>query len=122
MKATHITILNLLLLAYFAMVGMAISGVVIMRDPAQNFMHNQNAATKLMTQLFNGRIEGIDAAASKIILQTDMGLEALPVATPDLMKRFGLGDPVTVELDEQGRVLTIVKTDFTRTPAPDLIN
>ena len=91
MKALLMTVLSL-----FFLIGLV--------SPSQ--------ADQITTERFvGGTIEGIDSAGLRIIIQTDLGKsESLPVANAEVMKGVSKGDQVSVELDEQGRVMKIVKT------------
>ena len=63
-----------------------------------------------------GTVEAIDPAGMNIIVQTDQGKsEMLPVASADAVKGLAKGDSVSVELDDKGTVVKIVKT----TPQPN---
>jgi hypothetical protein len=58
-----------------------------------------------------GTIQAIDPAGLNIIVQTDQGKsEMLPVANADAVKGLVKGDAVSVELDDKGTVVKIVKT------------
>jgi hypothetical protein len=58
-----------------------------------------------------GTIQAIDPAGLNIIVQTDQGKsEMLPVANADAVKGIVKGDAVSVELDDKGTVVKIVKT------------
>jgi hypothetical protein len=62
-----------------------------------------------------GTIQAIDPAGMNIIVQTDQGKsEMLPVANADAVKGLVKGDSVSVELDDKGTVVKIVK----KTPEP----
>jgi hypothetical protein len=121
MRTTRITILSLLgllFVAYFALVGVAISGVAILQNLTDQAPIYDRATAKVTVQMFNGTIEGIDPAGLRIIIQTEMGMQALPVASEEVIYGLAQGDQVTVKLDEQGYVLAIVKNNFAPKPAP----
>ncbi len=119
MRTTRLMILSLLgvlFVAYFALVGAAISGVAILQSLADT---NHRVTAKVTVQTFNGTIEGIDPAGLRIIIQTEMGMQSLPVANQEVIHGVAQGDHVTVKLDEQGYVLAIVKNNFAPKPAPE---
>src|SRR5438105_2609080 len=112
MKIIHITILNLLLVGYFAMVGLAVSGAVFLRGQSDQTLHPVRPAAPLTNEMVSGIIEGVDPSGMKVLLQTEMGLEAIPVANTSIMQRLTLGDQITVKLDEEGKVRRAMKTAF----------
>lgn len=122
MRTTRITILSLLgllFVAYFALVGAAISGVAILQSLTDQTSINNRVTAKVTVQTFNGTIEGIDPSGLRIIIQTEMGMQSLPVANEEVIHGLAQGDQVTVKLDEQGYVLAIVKNNFAPKPAPE---
>ena len=121
MRTTRITILSLLgllFVAYFALVGVAISGVAILQNLTDQAPIYDRATAKVTVQMFNGTIEGIDPAGLRIIIQTEMGMQSLPVASEEVIYGLAQGDQVTVKLNEQGYVLAIVRNNSTPKPAP----
>lgn len=58
-----------------------------------------------------GTIEGIDVTGLRLTIKSDLGIaQSLPVASADVIKGLNSGDQVSVELDEQGRVMKVVRT------------
>jgi len=91
MKPFIVTIVSVLLL-----VGLTISVGQADRGVAPTFL--------------GGTIQAIDPAGLNIILKTDQGkTELLPVANADVVKGLVKGDRVSVELDEKGAIIKIVK-------------
>ena len=75
----------------------------------------------LAPKFIAGTIQAIDPAGLNIIVQTDQGKsEMLPVSNADAVKGFAKGDSVSVELDNKGAVVKIVKTttDPKKLPEP----
>lgn len=67
-----------------------------------------------------GTIQAIDPAGMNIIVQTDQGKsEMLPVANADAVKGLVKGDSVSVELDDKGTVVKIVKTTTEPKQSPE---
>jgi hypothetical protein len=123
MKASKWTIGGFVVLSYLtiAMVGIALSDLGVLFGQADHVSTGDRAAAKVtpqvfMPQTFSGTIEGIDPAGLRVFIQTEMGMQSLPVANAEVIQRLALGDQVTVEWDKQGYILTIVKDDFTPQP------
>jgi hypothetical protein len=77
-------------------------------------------ASSTVERFIGGTIEGIDSAGLQLTIQTDQGQkESLKVANAEVMKRVTKGDRVSVELDEQGRVMKIVKIPSDPVSAPE---
>lgn len=75
----------------------------------------------LAPKFIAGTIQAIDPAGMNIIVQTEQGKsEMLPVANADAVKGLVKGDSVSVELDDKGTVVKIVKTatDSKKSPEP----
>ncbi len=73
-----------------------------------------------LVKFMGGTIEEVDLAGLRITIQTEMGKkESFPVSSAEAMQGLTKGDQVTVELDEQGKALKIVKNDFAPKPAPE---
>lgn len=71
-------------------------------------------------KFMGGTIEEIDHAALRITLQTEMGKkESFPVTSMEVIQGLMKGDQVSVELDEQGKVLKVVKNNSLPKPAPE---
>jgi len=67
-----------------------------------------------------GTIDEIDQAALKLTIQDEMGKkESFPVAKAEVMQGLVKGDSVSVELDDQGKVLNIVKSNSLPKQAPE---
>lgn len=65
----------------------------------------------IVNQFVGGTVEAIDLIGLRLTVQTDLGKsEALPVANANMIKNLSKGDRVSAELDDQGRVISIVKT------------
>lgn len=74
----------------------------------------------VFAKFIGGTVETIDHAGLKITILTDMGkLQSLPIDSPDVIKGLAKGDRVSVELDEQGNVMKIVKTGAEQKTAPE---
>ena len=77
-------------------------------------------APDISPKFIAGTIQAIDPAGLNIILQTDQGKsEMLPVASAEAVKGFAKGDHVSLELDNKGAVVKIVKTSSESKPAPE---
>ena len=75
--------------------------------------------TALVTSM-GGTIEEVDQAGLRITIQTEMGKkESLSVSSAEVIQGLTKGDLVSIELDEQGKVLKIVKDDFAPKAAPE---
>ena len=73
-----------------------------------------------LIKFMGGTIEEVDLAGLRITIQTEMGKkESFPVSSAAVMQGLTKGDLVNVELDEQGKALTIVKSDFAPRPVPE---
>ena len=67
-----------------------------------------------------GTIEEVDPAGLRITIQTDMGKKvSFPVSNAEVIRGLTKGDQVSVELDEQGKVLKIVKNNSAPKSAPE---
>ena len=74
-----------------------------------------------LIKFMGGTIEEVDSAGLRITIQTDMGKkESFPVSSAEAIRGLAKGDQVRVELDEQGKVLKIVKNDFAPKPVPEV--
>jgi len=73
-----------------------------------------------LIKFMGGTIEEVDLAGLRITIQTEMGKkESFPVSSAAAMQGLTKGDQVTVELDEQGKALKIVKNDFAPKSVPE---
>src|SRR5712691_8444186 len=71
-------------------------------------------------KFMGGTIEDVDPAGLKITITTDMGKKvSFPVSNPEVIRGLTKGDQVSVELDEQGKVLKVVKNNSAPKPAPE---
>jgi phage baseplate assembly protein gpV len=114
MKASFVTglFMTVGLLLVMGMVVPAIQAETTPLPPAQ-----ENTA---LIKFMGGTIEEVDLAGLRITIQTEMGKkESFPVSSAAVMQGLTKGDQVNVELDEQGKVLKIVKNDFAPKPAPE---
>ena len=58
-----------------------------------------------------GKLAKLDIAAGKGMLLTDLEKPIFfRLDRPDLLERFSIGDRVTMQLDEEGRVLKVIET------------
>ena len=58
-----------------------------------------------------GQLAKLDIAAGKGMLLTDLEKPIFfRLDRPDLLERFSIGDRVTMQLDEEGRVLKVIET------------
>lgn len=97
MKLIPITVVSLLL--------------VLMGIPLPLRAANQ-AEPIIVNQYVGGTVERVDLIGLRLTVQTDLGKsEAMPVASADVIKNLSKGDRVSAELDEQGRVVNVVKSD-----------
>jgi len=71
-------------------------------------------------KFLGGTVEDIDHAALKLTIQTEIGKkESYPVTTAEVIQGLMKGDQVSVELDDQGKVLNVVKNNSLPAPAPE---
>lgn len=74
----------------------------------------------ILIKFMGGTIEEIDRSALTITLQTEMGKkESFPVTNAEVVQGLTKGDQVSLELDDQGKVLKIVKNNSIPQPAPE---
>ena len=68
------------------------------------------------TTVTGSTVESIDSTGLNITVQTpgDRGKLSMPVVSPEVMKGVTVGDRVSLDLDEPGRVVKIIKL----VPAP----
>jgi Cu/Ag efflux protein CusF len=112
MKASRITGL-LTGVGLLLVVGMVVPAIQAEMTPLPN---QENAS---LVKFMGGTIESVDPAGLKVTIQTEKGkTESFPVSDAAVIQGLAKGDRVSVELDEQGKVLTIVKNDFAPAPTP----
>jgi len=71
-------------------------------------------------KFLGGTIEDIDHAALKLTIQTEIGKkESYSVTTADVIQGLIKGDQVSIELDDHGKVLNVVKNNSLPAPAPE---
>jgi len=71
-------------------------------------------------KFLGGTIDEIDHAALKLTIQNEMGKkESFPVTSAEVMQGLMKGDSVSVEVDDQGKVLNIVKNNSLPKQAPE---
>jgi len=71
-------------------------------------------------KFLGGTVEDIDHAALRLTIQTEIGKkESYPVTTAEVIQGIMKGDQVSVELDDHGKVLNIVKNNSLPAPAPE---
>ncbi len=69
----------------------------------------------VFAKFIGGTIESVDPAGLRVTIMTELGKkESFPVADASVLMGLTTGDRISCELDEQGRVMKIVKT----TPEP----
>jgi hypothetical protein len=111
MRILSITLLSLTLVA-----GLAV-GMVTTPIQAAGPLHQGDL---ILAMFIGGTVEEIDHAGLQVTILTEMGKkESLPVANADVIKGLAKGDRVNVEMDEQGKVKTIVKTSPEKQIAPE---
>jgi Copper binding periplasmic protein CusF len=107
MKTLVIVALSLLLVGGLMVVPSQPGGPLSVTDP-------------VFTKFIGGTIEEIDHAGLRVTIQTEQGSkESLTVADASLLQGLSKGDRVSVEMDEQGKARTIVKTMPNRKGAPE---
>jgi len=100
----------ILIVSVLAFVGMGLS--VGQADPG--------VMPDVAPKFIAGTVQAIDPAGMNIIVQTDQGRsEMLPVISADAVKGLAEGDSVSVELDEKGTVVKIVKTTAQPKQSPE---
>jgi len=71
-------------------------------------------------KFLGGTVAEIDHAALKLTIQTEVGKkESYPVTTAEVIQGLMKGDQVSIELDEMGKVLNVVKNNSLPAPAPE---
>lgn len=109
MKTLVVTLFSLVLI-------MGVTGMVVTSGQAVSPDRTEPTLAKFV----GGTIEEIDHAALRVTIQTDMGQkESLPVADAEVITGLAKGDRVSVEMDEQGKVMKIVKLAPDRKGAPE---
>ena len=93
-----------------------VMGLVITSSQAAS----PNQTDPTLTKFVGGTIEEIDPAGLQVTIQTELGkMESLPLADAAVIKGLTKGDRVSVEMDEQGKVMKIVKLAPDRKGAPE---
>lgn len=93
-----------------------VMGLVITSSPAAS----PDRTDPTLAKFVGGTIEEIDPASLRVTIQTEMGKkESLPVTDAGVIKGLSKGDRVSVEMDEQGTVVKIVKLAPDRKGAPE---
>ena len=108
MKSLGIVLLGLLL----------VCGIAFTPNPAAPF---DNPPGSVPVKFIGGTLEEIDFAGRRVTIQTERGeTESFTLARASLLVGLAEGDRVRVEMDDQGKVKKIVKTnpDKTRVPEP----
>lgn len=73
-----------------------------------------------LAKFVGGTIEEIDPAGLRVTIQTEFGgKESFPVGDAAVLMGLTKGDRVSAEMDEQGKVLKIVKLAPDRKGAPE---
>jgi hypothetical protein len=71
-------------------------------------------------KFLGGTVEDIDHVALKLTIQTEIGKkESFSVATAEVIQGLMKGDQVSIELDDHGKVLNVVKNNSLPAPAPE---
>lgn len=77
-------------------------------------------AQPTLAKFVGGMIEEIDPAGLRVTIQTEFGKkESFPVGDAAVLMGLTKGDRVSAEMDEQGKVLKIVKLAPDRKGAPE---
>lgn len=93
-----------------------VMGLVI--TPSQAASPSQTDPT--LAKFVGGTIEEIDHAGLRVTIQTEFGKkESFPVGDAAVLMGLTKGDRVSAEMDEQGKVLKIVKLAPDRKGAPE---
>lgn len=106
MRTLVIAVLSLLLVVGLMIVPSQAGGPLSVTDP-------------VLAKFIGGTIEEIDHAGLRVTIKTEQGnKESLMVADASLLQGLSKGDRVSVEVDEQGKARTIVKTMPNKKGAP----
>ncbi|OLC40633.1 MAG: hypothetical protein AUH74_07680 [Nitrospirae bacterium 13_1_40CM_4_62_6] len=107
MKTLVIAVLGLLLVVGLMIVPSQAGGPLSLTDP-------------VFAKFIGGTVEEIDHAGLRVTIQTEQGKkESLQVADASLLQGLSKGDRVSVEMDEQGKARTIIKTMPNKKGAPE---
>ena len=107
MRTLVIAVLSLMLVVGLMTVPSQAGGPLSLTDP-------------VFAKFIGGTVEEIDHASLRVTIQTEQGKkESLPVADAALLQGLSKGDRVSVEMDEQGKVTTIVRTMPNKKGAPE---
>lgn len=71
-------------------------------------------------KFLGGTVEEIDHAALRLTIQSEIGKkESYPVTKAEVIQGLMKGDQISIELDDQGKVLNVVKSNSLPAPAPE---
>jgi hypothetical protein len=70
-------------------------------------------------EVFNGIVEGMDAAQAKLTVKNELGRRVvLDLANPDLLRGLAPGDQVSIELEKPGTIKKVTKLAVPELKAP----
>ncbi len=109
MKTLVVTLFSLVLV-------MGVMGMAVTSDQAVS----PDPTGPTLTKFVGGTIEEIDHAGLRVTIQTEQGQkESFPVGDVSLLIGLTKGDRVSAEMDEQGKVLKIVRLTPNMKGAPE---
>jgi len=81
-------------------------------QPAAPYAHPVNLQAELSAPMFHGTVQAIDRETLRVTVRTDFG-RLVPVALEncEIVQRLNVGDRVRLDVDAQGVVRTLEKTD-----------
>lgn len=89
--------------------GIVLMVVLILGGGASTYASSSERADQT-SQTFSGTVEEVNTTTMKILVKTDIGKSvAVEVSKPELLKDLGLGDRITVQVNEQGKATKIMK-------------
>ena len=90
--------------------GIVLMAVLILGGGAASTYASSSERADQTSQEFSGTVEEVNATTMKILVKTDIGKSvAVEVSKPELLKDLGLGDRITVQVNEQGKATKIMK-------------
>ncbi len=81
-------------------------------QPAAPYAHPVNLQTEMSASMFHGTVQAIDGDTLRVTVRTDFG-RLVPVALEscEIIQRLRIGDRVRLDVDAQGTIRALEKTD-----------
>ncbi len=92
-------------------------------QPAAPYAHPVNLQTEMSASMFHGTVQAIDGETLRVTVRTDFG-RLVPVALEscEIIQRLRIGDRVRLDVDVQGVVRALEKTDSYLAKDPQMPN